>query len=328
MLSIVALGCLDPRRSPWLIASAAFAVTFFSASQDIVIDAYRREDLADHELGLGSSLYVGGYRLGMLLATGGGLILADHLAFSLVYLILAACLLPAVLTTVLTPEPPAPFGKPNRLAQAVIEPFTEYFRRPNAGWMLAFILLYKIGDTMAGAMTAPFYVDAGFTRTEVGAVVKFFGTGAILGGTLLGGILMLRLGINRSLWLFGGLQAVSTAGFAVLATIGHSVAALAGVIALENLSAGMGSAAYVAFMAGITHKKFSATQYALLSSLMGVPRVIASSATGWIAQQMGWRMFFIFCTLIALPGLLLLLKFAPWAASAASRAINQERPPE
>jgi len=314
MAAIAGLGLTNPSRSPWLVALAAFFVTFFSASQDIVVDAYRREDLADEELGLGSSLYVNGYRVGMLLASGGGLILADHIPFRLVYLIMAGCLSVGVITTLLTPEPPSPQGAPRSLREAVIEPFVEYFSRRGALWMLAFVLCYKLGDQMASAMTTPFYLDIGFTKTEIGAVVKLFGFWATIVGSLAGGLMMLRLGINRSLWLFGGLQALSTAGFAVLAHLGPSLAGLAAVIAFENLSAGMGTSAYVAFMASLTNRRFTATQYALLSSLMGVPRVLASAPTGWLAKSLGWPAFFIACALIALPGLLLLFKFAPWKA--------------
>lgn len=317
--SIAGLGFTDPVRSPWMVALAALLVTFFSASQDIVVDAYRREDLADDELGLGSSLYINGYRIGMLLASGGGLIMADHMPFSMVYLIMAACMLPGILTTLLTPEPEMLLGKPRSMREAVIDPLVEYFSRHRALWILAFILLYKIGDTMASAMTTPFYLDIGFTKTEIGAVVKLFGFWATIGGSLIGGILMLRQGIYRSLWVFGFLQALSTAGFAFLAWMGHSVALLSGVIAFENLSSGMGTAAYAAFMASITNKKFTATQYALLTSLMGIPRVLASAPTGFLAKHLGWETFFIACALIAVPGMLLLLKFAPWHASADSK---------
>jgi PAT family beta-lactamase induction signal transducer AmpG len=313
-LAIGGLGQTDPAGRPWVVAMAAFLVTFFSASQDIIVDAYRREDLSDAELGLGSSLYINGYRTGMLLASGGGLILADHVPFSLVYLAMAACMLPGIVTTLLTPEPQASMGTPSSMREAVVDPLVEYFSRSGAVWILTFILLYKIGDTMASAISTPFYLDIGFTKTEVGAVVKLFGFWATLGGTLAGGVIMLRLGINRSLWVFGVLQALSTACFAVLARVGHSVPLLSGVIAFENLSGGMGTAAYVAFMASITNKKFTATQYALLSSLMGVPRVIASAPTGFLAKSLGWEGFFIICTLIAAPGMALLLKFAPWHA--------------
>jgi PAT family beta-lactamase induction signal transducer AmpG len=291
---------------------AAVLVSFFSASQDIVVDAYRREDLADEELGLGSSMYIYGYRLGMLLAGGGGMILADHMPYARVYLIMAACMVPAVLTTLLTPEPKVGAGAPRTMKEAVLNPMVEYFSRNNAVWILVFILLYKVGDTMASAITTPFYLDLGFSKTDIGAVVKVFGTGATLAGAFLGGVILLRLGINRSLWIFGILQAISTACFAILARIGYSIPALSGVIAFENLTSGMGTAAFVAFMASITNKKFTATQYALLTSLIGVPRTFASAITGILAKHIGWENFFIACALVAIPGMLLLLKFAPW----------------
>jgi PAT family beta-lactamase induction signal transducer AmpG len=312
MASISGLGFTDPGNSPWMVAAAAFLVTFFSASQDIVVDAYRREDLPDEELGLGASLYVNGYRVGMLLASGGGLIMADHMSFCLVYQIMAVCMIPGVLTTLLAPEPEVPAGTPETLTEAVLIPLVEYFSREGAVWMLLFILLYKIGDTMASAMTMPFYLDMGFTKTQIGAVVKLFGFWATIAGSLSGGIIMLRLKINRSLWVFGFLQAVSTAGFVFLARIGCSIPVLSAVIGFENLSSGMGTAAFVAFMASITNKRFTATQYALLSSIMGVPRVLASAPTGYFAKYFGWEGFFVGCTLMAVPGMVLLLRFAPW----------------
>jgi len=312
MVSISGLGFTDPGKNPWVTAFVAFLVTFFSASQDIVVDAYRREDLPDVELGMGSSLYVNGYRVGMLLASGGGLIMADHMPFFMVYQIMAACMLPGVVTTLLAMEPKIDEGTPETLREAVFDPLMEYFSRRGALWILAFILFYKIGDTMAGAMTIPFYLDIGFSKTQIGTVVKLFGFWATVAGTLIGGVIMLRLEINRSLWIFGFLQAASTAGFAVLARVGNSLPLLSTVIAFENLSSGMGTAAFIAFMASITHKKFTATQYALLSSLMGVPRVMASAPTGFFAKNMGWESFFIACTLIAAPGMLLLFKCAPW----------------
>ena len=321
VVSIVGLGQSDPVQNPWLLAFAAFLVTFFSASQDIVVDAYRREDLADEELGLGSSLYVNGYRVGMLLASGGGLIMADHMDFSMVYLILAGCMLPGLIATLLTPEPATPAGTPKTMREAVVDPLVEYFSRNGALWILVFILLYKIGDTMASAMTTPFYLDIGFSKSEIGAVVKLFGFWATITGALAGGVMMIKLGINRSLWVFGFLQALSTAGFALLANVGYSIPLLSSVIAFENLSSGMGTAAYAAFMASITNKKFTATQYALLTSLMGIPRVLASAPTGFLAQNVGWETFFIFCALIAIPGMLLLLKFAPWNSKSVADAV-------
>ena len=226
MISIAVLGLSRPSAHPLLMTFAAFLVTFFSASQDIVVDAYRREDLSDAELGLGSSLYINGYRIGMLLASGGGLIMADIMPFSMVYLIMAACMLPGIFTTLLCREPLVDIEPPKTLRAAVVDPLAEYFSRPNAVWILAFILLYKIGDTMATAISTPFYLDIGFSKTEIGAVVKLFGFWATFGGSLIGGILMIRMGINRSLWVFGVFQAVSILGFAALANIGHSVSAL------------------------------------------------------------------------------------------------------
>lgn len=304
IVSIALLGFTNPSKAPWTVAFAAFLVTFFSASQDIVVDAYRREDLKDEELGLGSSMYIYGYRAGMLLSSGGGLILADKIPFSMVYLIMAASLIPCVAAVVLTPEPVSVEGQPATIAEAVVEPLKEYFQRDGALFILLFILFYKIGDTMASAMTTPFYLDIGFTKTEIGAVVKIFGFWATLAGTFAGGVMMLKLGINSSLWLFGILQALSTACFAWLAVVGHSISLLSGVIAFENISSGMGTAAYVAFMASMTNRRFTATQYALLSSLMGIPRVIASAPTGFIAEHTGWTGFFIVCTLIAIPGII------------------------
>ncbi len=310
ILALLGLSLTSPAAAPMGVAAAALLVTFFSASQDIVIDAYRREALHDEEQGLGASLYVNGYRIGMLLASGGGLILADFLPFPTVYQLMAVFMLIGVFTTLAAPEPGLPAGVPASLRDAVIHPFVEYFRRQDAVLILLFILLYKIGDTMAQHMTTPFYLDLGFSLTEIGAVVKLFGFWAIVAGGLMGGVVILRLGIYRSLWLFGILQAVSTAGFAILAFMGESLAGLAAVIAFENFSGGMGTAAYIAFMASMTNKRFTATQYALLSSLMGVPRVIAASPTGYMADAMGWIGFFVFCTLIAIPGLLLLRRLA------------------
>jgi PAT family beta-lactamase induction signal transducer AmpG len=301
MASIVGLGYSDPVKNTWMMIVAAVLVAFFSATQDIVIDAYRREDLPDEELGLGSSMYVYGYRLGMLLASGGGMILADFISFSQVYFIMALCLLPGVLTTLLTPEPKAIAGAPQTMKEAVVNPMVDYFSRTGALWILEFILLYKIGDTMASAITTPFYLELGFSKTEIGTVVKLFGTAATMTGAFLGGLTLLKLGINRGLWIFGVLQALSTAGFAILARIGYNISMLSGVIAFENLSSGMGTAAFVAFMASITNKKFTATQYALLTSLMGLPRALGSSVTGFMAKNIGWESFFILCTLIAIP---------------------------
>ncbi len=301
----------------WLVMVAGLLVTFFSASQDIVVDAYRRESLGESELGLGSALYVNGYRIGMLLAGGGGLILADWLSFATMYRIMAACMLACVTVTLIAAEPALPEGRPRTLREAVVMPFQDYFLRRGAWLILAFILLYKLGDTMASAMTTPFYLDLGYSKTEIGAVVKLFGFWATIAGGTLGGIWILRAGTHRALWLFGFGQMISTLGFVVLACYPGSIGLLATVVAVENLTAGMGTAAFVGFMAALTDRRFTATQYALLSSLTGVPRVLLAAPTGWMAQVMGWPGFFLFCALIAVPGLLLLRRVIALAGETA-----------
>jgi PAT family beta-lactamase induction signal transducer AmpG len=306
ILALMALGLTDPGQTPWLVALAAFVVTFFSASQDIVIDAYRREDLTDKQLGLGSSLYVNGYRVGMLLAGSGGLILADHFSFSQVYMLMAASLLVGVVTTLLCREPPLTMGTPRSFREAILEPFVEYFSRDRALLLLLFILLYKIGDQMASTMTTPFYLALGFSKTQIGAVAKLFGFWSAIVGGLVGGAILLRIGIIRSLWIFGILQAVAILSFSALALMGNTVVGLAVAIVLEQLTSGMGTSAYVAYMASLTNKRFTATQYALLSSCMGIPRVIIAAPAGWLAESMGWPLFFLGCTVAAVPGLLLL----------------------
>lgn len=311
LVFIGGLGYSDPANHPYRMALFALAVAFFSATQDAVVDAYRREHLPERELGLGSTIYVYGYRIGMLLASGGGLILADQLSFPVVYLIMAATMLVGIGTTLLAPEPAIAKGAPQSLSEAVIKPFVEFFKTDQAVLMLLFILLYKLGDTLASAMTAPFYVDMGFSATEIGLAVKLYGFWATIVGALIGAGVILKIGIRPSLWVFGILQMVSTAGFTLLAVVGHSLSVLALVITFENLAAGMGTAAFMAFMASLTDKRFTATQYALLTSIMGVPRVILSAPTGFLAADIGWFNYFLFCTLIALPGLWLLRKFNP-----------------
>ncbi len=308
MAAILMLAMSDPVKNPALLALVAVFVTFFSASQDTVADAYRRETLSDEELGWGTSLFINGYRIGMLASGAFALFLADQFSWSFVYTLMAGLMSIGVLTTLFAPEPKTKAKPPKNLQQAVFGPFKEYFSRKNALLFLTFILLYKLGDAMASHMFTPFILGQGFTKTEYAAVAKTFGLFATVGGGLLGGVILLKWGIYRSLWIFGILQAVSTAGFSILATMGHHLVGLTTVVAFENLSSGMGTAAYAAFMASLTNKKFTATQYALLSSLMGIPRVIAAAPTGWLAEQLGWATFFVFCSLIAIPGLLLIIR--------------------
>lgn len=312
MLAIGAFYLVRPAESPWIVAFLAVLVSFFSASQDVVVDAYRRELLKDEELGLGSSLAVNGYRIGMLISGAFALFLADQISWNYVYLLLAASLLIGIITTSLSPNPGGHIIPPQSLREAVIEPFTDYFKRRGAFEILAFIVLYKIGDIMAANMTTPFILKIGFTKTDLAVIAKTFGIFATIGGSLIGGILLIKLGLHKSLWIFGILQAISTLSFSALASVGAYHSILVSTITFENLTSGMGISAFTAFMASLCNKKFTATQYALLSSLMGIPRVIVSSPTGYLAEYLGWNYFFIFCTLAAIPGLIFLFRYRAW----------------
>ncbi|TDJ45220.1 MAG: MFS transporter [Gammaproteobacteria bacterium] len=313
---IAILGLQDPLDGIWKVAAAACLVAFFSATQDVVIDAYRRESLADAEQGLGASMYTYGYRLGMLLVSAGGLILADVIGFAGVYLFMATLMLSMVVITILAPEPGDVKNPPHNLRTAFIEPFTEFFNRHEVSGgallVLAFILFYKLGDNLASHMTIPFYLETGFSNTEIGTVVKFFGVAPLLFGVFIGGVLTLKAGLYKALIISGVLQGVSTAGFAVLSMVGYNLWWLAGVVAFENLTQGMGTAALLALMAYLTDRRFTATQFAMLSALATLPRVVLTAPTGWMVTQIGWVPFFVFSTLVAIPGLLLLLAFKSW----------------
>ena len=318
MIAIGAFYLVRPAEDPLIVAFLAALVSFFSASQDIVIDAYRRELLRDEELGLGSSFASNGYRIGMLISGAFALFLADRIPWNYVYLLLAASLFIGIITTFLGPNPDGQIIPPKSLREAVIEPFADYFRRRGAFEILAFILLYKVGDVMAANMTTPFILKIGFSKTDLAVVAKTFGIIAIIGGGLAGGILLLRIGLLRALWIFGILQAGSTLAFSALASVGHNYYVLVATVAFENFTSGMGASAFIAFMASLCNRKFTATQYALLSSLMGIPRVIVASPTGYLAEWFGWVHFFIFCTLSAIPGLIFLFRYKTWQEGSSS----------
>jgi PAT family beta-lactamase induction signal transducer AmpG len=316
IVSIIGLGLTNPALNPLNVAVLALLVTFFSASQDIVIDAFRRESLHDNEQTLGASAYVLGYRIGALAAGAGGLILADMMSYQYVYSIMAAIMIIGVVTTLLAEEPET-VGEPSSFINAVKNPFIEFFQRfkdkNNTNVMvpiliLMFILLYKVGDTMAHSLSTNFYLDIGFTKTEIGTVVKVFGLVATLIGAFLGGIISIKIGLFRSLIIFGLFQAIATLGFAALAIIGNSILALMVVISLENLAAGMGYTAYLAFIANMTNKEFTATQFALMTAIMSLPRTIFSGSSGFLVELFDWELYFVFCSLIAIPALIILSK--------------------
>jgi len=319
LVSVPVFGSLSPTLDIWTIAYLAAVVSFFSASQDVVIDAYRREILHDNELGLGSAVHVNAYKIAGLVPGSLSLILADHLPWSSVFLITALFMLPGIAMTLAVKEPALLAGRPRTLREAVIEPFHEFISRhglQSALLILAFIFFYKLGDSMATALATPFYLDMGFSKTEIGVIAKNAGLWPSVIGGLLGGVWMIRLGINRALWLFGIVQMVAILGFAWLATVGHSVLWLGIVIGIEAMGVGLGTTAFVAYIARNTHPLYTATQFALFTSLAAVPRTFANAATGYMVESLGWFHFFLVCFIFAVPGMLLLMKVAPWNENA------------
>jgi PAT family beta-lactamase induction signal transducer AmpG len=318
--SILALGATRPAEAPVWTALAALLVSFFSASQDIVIDAYRIEILDEHQQGAGAAVTQFGYRIGLLASGAGALFLAGHVTWFWVYAAMAALMLVGVATALLSPEPRVGTGLAAAaqgargpaavLREAVVEPFAEFFGRRGVGealLVLAFILLYKFGDAFAGVMANPFYVQIGFTKAEIASISKIFGLAATLFGVFLGGVIVGRYGIMKGLLVCGVLQMVSNLMFAVQAAVGANVGLLTLTIGIENLSGGMGSAAFVAYLSVLCNVAYTATQYALFSSFMAFGRTLLSSTSGWVADHVDWVSFFVISTLVAVPGLLLLL---------------------
>jgi PAT family beta-lactamase induction signal transducer AmpG len=322
LISIGLLGMFDPVKSLGTIVAVVFAVSLFSASQDIVIDAYRRELLADDELGTGNSFFVNAYRLSSLVPGSLALILSDHLPWGTVFWITAGFMAVGVVTSVVIREVGDANLAPHTLREAVIEPFREFFARDGVGTavaILAFMFLYKLGDNMATALATPFYLDIGFSRTEIGAVAKVAALWASIAGSIIGGLAMLKLSINRALWIFGFVQLFTILGFAWLSVIGHDPAALFVVVSAEYLGVGLGTVALTAYIARETSRAFTATQFALFTSFIAVPRTFANASTGFLIEAMGYTTFFLLCTAVAVPGMLMLLKVAPWREQPSER---------
>ena len=315
LLSIGVLGQFDPSQSLQVIVGLVFVVSLFSASQDIVIDAYRRELLADDELGTGTSIFINAYRLSSLVPGSLALILSDHLPWSVVYWVTGAFMLVGVATTLAVAEVGDDTLAPHSLREAVIEPFREFFARGGvtAGLaILAFMFFYKLGDNMATALATPFYLDMGFSRTEIGSIAKVAALWSAIAGSIIGGAVMLKLTINKALWIFGVVQMVTILGFAGLSVIGHDPVALFVVVSAEYLGVGLGTVALTAYIARETSRAFTATQFALFTSLIAVPRTFANASTGFLIEWMGYTTFFLLCTALAVPGMLMLFKAAPW----------------
>jgi MFS transporter, PAT family, beta-lactamase induction signal transducer AmpG len=321
-VAIVWLGLIDPSISPWWTVLAAVIVAFLSASQDIVIDAYRIELLRPEEQGAGAAATQWGYRFGMLASGAGALYAASFGGWELAYALMAGLMVVGMATVWLTSEPGGirpPEKLPGETAVerigawlrgAVIAPFADMFRRGGVSGLvviLAFIVLYKLGDAIAGTMSNPLYVALGFSRNEIATVAKLYGVAATLAGVAIGGVMVLRLGVFRALLIAGVLQMLSNLTYIVQIWVGHDVGMLAVTIGIENLTGGMGSAAFVAYLSGLCNVAFTATQYALLSSLATVGINLLSASGGFLADELGWIRFFLLSMALAMPGLILLL---------------------
>ncbi|MEK0430091.1 MAG: hypothetical protein RL001_2618 [Pseudomonadota bacterium] len=322
LAAVGSMGFFSPLTELSAVVTLAGFIAFLSASQDIVIDAYRRELLSDAEQGSGTALFVNAYKMSTLVPGSLSLILSDFLSWQVVFGITALFMLPGLFTTLLISEP-AIYGEPPRtLREAVIEPFREFMQRSGfsqAMLILAFIFLYKLGDSMATALATPFYMELGYTRTQIGLVAKNAGLWASLAGGIIGAVWLEKTGVNRGLWIFGVLQAVAILGFALLAQTGVAVAGaepsslmLGLVIGLEAFAVGLGTAAFTAYIATTTDQRYTATQFALFTSLAAVPRTFFNALTGFIVAHTGWFVFFLICFALAVPGMLLLPKIAPW----------------
>lgn len=322
VLSISLLGFLSPSLNIWLIATLCFIIALFSATQDIALDAFRREILLDNELGLGNSIHTNAYRIAGLVPGSLSLILSSYLAWNSVFIITALFMIPAIIMTLWVKEPLNQPVKKHNLEAIIIKPFSEFITRQgikNAIIILAFIFLYKLGDSMATSLATPFYLQMGYSRLDIGWIAKNASLWPSVFGALIGGILMIKIGINRALWAFGFVQVISILGFAWLSiegpftTItGYQQIMLAIVIGFEALGVGLGSAAFVAFIAKTTNPLYTATQFALFTSIASIPRTLINATTGVMVEHLGWTTFFALCTILALPGMLLLIKVAPW----------------
>jgi MFS transporter, PAT family, beta-lactamase induction signal transducer AmpG len=302
-LGLVAMAITGPGQHPEILGVLALVVAFLSASLDIVFDAYRTDVLLRQERGFGAAVWVNGYRGALLLASAGALVLADHIGWPYTYLLLAALMATGIITILVSPEPSEPGVAPASLAEAIGGPLKEFFSRPGVVGLLALIVLYKVGDAVAASLQTAFLIGGmGFSVSEVG-YVKGLGLGATLIGALVGGVAMVKIGMVRSLLLFGLLQAVSNLGFMWLAWMGKSYIALTASILIENMTGGMGTAAFVALIMSLCDHRYTATQFALLSSLEALGRVFSGRPSAELVDMVGWAQFFFWSFLIALPGI-------------------------
>jgi len=304
VMGIVGMAISPPKTNLWLLGCLALWVAFASASQDIVIDAYRTDLLPATERGMGAAVSVFGYRVAMLASGGLALILADQIGWRQTFFLMAALMGVGLATSLAAPEPAMRATPPRSLREAVVEPLRDLLSRPRALQLLALIVLYKFGDALAGTLTTAFLIrGVGFSLTDVGTINKVLGLASLLLGGLVGGLLLVRMSLTRALLLFGALQAISNLSFALLAWAGKSYPLLVFAVGFENLASGMGTAAFVAFAMALCNHSFSATQYALLSALASLGRILFGPVTGGLVEAMGWANFFVLTFVAALPGL-------------------------
>lgn len=310
LLGIVAMGLNSPHKALWLMGGIALLVAFTSASQDIVADAYRSDILSKQELGLGAAVFVTGYRIALLIGGAVALILSDQIGWNKTYFIMAGFMIIGVIAAFLGKEPESDMLPPKTLKEAVGGPLKEFFSRRAAYIMLLLIILYKLCDAYAGSMTTPFLLrGVGFTATDVGTINKGLGLISVIFGAMVGGTLMIKLGLFRSLLIFGILQALSNLSFILLAWIGKSYGMLIFTVAFENISGGMGTASFISLLMALCNQRYSATQYALLSSLSALGRTFIAPTSGYVVEGLGWSAFFLITAISSIPGLLLLWRF-------------------
>jgi PAT family beta-lactamase induction signal transducer AmpG len=309
-VGIAAMAFGNPGAAPWALGATALLVVFSSASQDIVIDAYRTDVLREPERGPGAAVFVTGYRIAMLVSGAVALILSEQIGWRNTYLLMASLMFVGIATTIFGPEPEIRVTPPKSLQEAVTGPLREFFSRRAAGALLLLIVLYKLGDAYAGTLTTAFLIrGVGFSPTEVGTINKGLGLVSLILGAMAGGTLMVRLGLYRSLMFFGILQAVSNLSFMFLSWLGKSYAMLLFTVAFENLCGGMGTAAFVALLMALCDHRYTATQYALLSSLAALGRIFVAPSSGYVVESVGWALFFLLTAVTALPGLWMLWRY-------------------
>lgn len=306
LLLFAGLGNLAGTALLWL-GFVALMIAFMSASQDIAIDAYRAEVLSERERGFGAAVSVTGYRIAMLVSGAGALVLADQIGFANTYVVMAAVLLVGVVGNLLGPAVPPNVAPPRSLQEAIVEPLRNFFGSAGALQLLLLVFLYKLGDAFAGRLTTTFLLrELEFTLTDVGAINKGLGLVASIAGALYGGALMYRLGLYRALFLFAWLQAVTNLGFLALTFIGQNYLGLIVVVGLENLTGGMGTAAFVALLMAICDRRFTATQFAMLTAIASLGRVFAGPPSGFLVETLGWSVFFAITFFVALPAIVML----------------------